>query len=124
MNFLLSKSNILILVVQVLLNFSIFNFNFSSPDISEEEQQEISNFNQTFLNFLSSESDSVSGSVVKVLITTIQESNQNSQHKIQIFLDNSSDFSVDSIIVTNKYNIYFNYNDKGYINGATIYSVQ
>ncbi len=124
MNFLLSKSNILIFITQIILGFSLFNFNFTSPDISDEEKQEISTFNQTFLNYLGSESGSVSGSVIQVLIKTIENSNQTSSHKIQVFLDNSSDFSSDSIIVTNKYNIYFNYDSKGYINGATIYSVQ
>lgn len=121
MNFLLSKSNILILIIQIVLGLSPINLASLKPsDISEEELQTISSFNQTFLEYKGTQS----GSVVQILIRAVQVSNQTSEHKIQVLLNNSSEFSADSIGPTQKYNVYFHYNDYGYIDGAIIRTIQ
>ena len=82
--------------------------------------QAISAFNQTFLKYKGTQS----GSVVQLLIQAVQASNQTSEHKIQILLNGSSEFSVDSIIATQKYNVYFHYNNNGYIDGSIIRTIQ
>ncbi len=121
MNFLLSKSNIIILIMQVVFGFSSLNLNSLKPkDISEDELQAISSFNQSFLEYKGTQS----GSVVHILIRAVQTSNQSSEHKIQVLLNDSYDFSLESIADTQKYNIYFHYNDNGYIDGAIIRTIQ
>ena len=122
MNFLLSKSNILIFLIQIILGFSIYaptNIN-SEKAIEQMAEQEKAAFNQMFLMYQGNQS----GSVVRSLITTIDTSNTNNERKLQLYLNDSQDNILDNIVATQKYNVYFHYDNDGYIDAAMIYNAE
>lgn len=122
MNFLLSKSNILILVMQIFLGFSMYNsVNNNSQNITNQisEQEKVA-FNQMFLMYQGNQS----GSVVKSLISNINTSNTTNEHQVKIYLNDSTETSTDDIVPTQKYNIYFHYDNDGYIDAVRINTVQ
>ncbi len=122
MNFLLSKSNILIFLLQIVLGF---NLNFAGSSAISTSNIEMQNaekeaFNQTFLMYQGQQS----GSIIKQLIATIDLSNSQSEHKVEQQLDGNADFTVDDIIVTQKYNVYLHYNsENGFIDSVVINTI-
>lgn len=121
MNFLLSKSSILIMLIQIFLGFSIYDT--SSNVIDNPTAQEIAMFNKPLLIYQGVQS----GSTIKSsLIPNITATNANSyapQH-ISIYLDDNLISSAENIVNMQKYNVYFHYGDNGYIDAVRINTVQ
>lgn len=125
MNFLLSKSNILIMILQIFLGFSIYNTssNIIDNSTSQMSQQEIALFNKPFLVYQGVQS----GATIKSsLIPNINANNANSYtpQQISIYLDDNLISSAENIVNMQKYNVYFHYGDNGYIDAVRINTVQ
>lgn len=127
MNFLLSKSSILIFILQLFLGFSLYtttnnNYDVSQNILNEMSEQEKSAFNQTFLMYQGNQS----GSVIKQLIETVNSSNANPDipQQVTIYLDDAEITTSENIAIVQKYNVYLHYGDNGYIDAVRINSVQ
>lgn len=123
MNFLLSKSSILIILLQIILGF---NVNISGRSAIEKSSYETQNleketFNANFTVFQGQQS----GSAVKQLIITINHSNEQNEHKVGKQLDDNLNFTENDIIVTEKYNVYLHYNsESGFIDNIVINTIK
>lgn len=124
MNFLLSKSSILIFILQLFLGFSIYNpVNNNTQDVTSQiAEQQKSAFNQTFLIYQGNQS----GSVIKQLIETVNSSNANPNvpQQVIIYLDNAEITTSENVVVVQKYNVYLHYGDNGYIDAVRINTVE